>query len=161
MNSNKNTIKRKMLTPRNDKKQLVNQKHETNSYTLKTSNKVGSVEIIENIYNYISNTDLINKVKQSSNTNNTKRNDKQDDSNRIPELKEEYQNPEVSKTSSINTRYLLNFKNYIQELHIALIKECNYNLLDYDNTLSTTLNFESMTSFTNQTLQAVKVRKYR
>lgn len=62
---------------------------------------------------------------------------------------------------SINTKYKLNFKNYIQELHNALIKECNYNLLDNDNLLNTTLDFETMTSFTNQTLQAVKVRKYR
>ncbi|XP_060881988.1 tubulin glycylase 3A-like [Metopolophium dirhodum] len=156
MNSNKYTSKRKMLTPQNDKKQLVNQKLQTKSYTLKTPNKVDSAEIIENIYNYISNTDLINKVKPSSTTNT---NYKQDDSNQIPELKEEYQKTVMSKKSSINTRYLLNFKNYIQELHIALIKECNYNLLYYDNSLNTTLDFESMASFTNQTLQAVKEQK--
>jgi len=149
-----------MLTSQNDKKQLVNQKHKTKSYTLKTLNNVDSVEIIENIYDYILNTESINKVKQSSTTNNTKTNYKQDDSYRIPELKEEYQNPELSKTSSINTRYLLNFKNYIQELHKALIKECNYNLLVYDNSLNTTLDFEFMESFTNQTLQAVKVWTY-
>ncbi|CAI6354325.1 unnamed protein product [Macrosiphum euphorbiae] len=156
MNSNKYTSKRRILTPRNDKKQLVNQKLQTKSYTLKTPNKVDSVEIIENINNYISNTDLINKVKPSLTTNT---NYKQDDSNGIPELKEECQNTELSKKSSINTRYPLNFKNYIQELHISLIKECNYNLLYYDNSLNATLSIESMASFTNQTLQAVKDQK--
>jgi len=159
MISNKITSKRKTLTPRDDNKQLlVNQKDKTKINTLETFNEVDSVEIIENIYNYISNSHLINEVKQSSSANNTTTNDKHDSSNRIPELKEEYQSPELSKISSINKRYKLNFKNYIQELHNALIKECNYNLLDYDISLSTTLDFESMTSFTNQTLQAVKVQ---
>lgn len=147
--------------PRNDNKQLVNQQDKTKTYSLKTLNKVDSVEIIENIYNYISNTDLINEVKQSSTTNNTKTIVKQDCPKRILGLKEQYQNPELSKMSSINSRYQLNFKNYIQELHKALMKECNNNLLDYVNTLNTTLDSESMTSFTNQTLQAVKVWKYR
>ncbi|XP_015364911.1 PREDICTED: tubulin glycylase 3A-like [Diuraphis noxia] len=52
----------------------------------------------------------------------------------------------------------LNFKNYIKELHSALIKECSYNLLNL-NTLDLTLDFESLTSVNNQTLKAIKDQK--
>ncbi|XP_003244151.1 tubulin glycylase 3A isoform X2 [Acyrthosiphon pisum] len=152
MNSNKNTIKRKTLTHRNDNKPLLNPKDKTKSYTLSTPNPIVTVEIPENTHNHISNTDLDNEVKEYSTTNNNITNDKQDSSNQILELKEESQNLELS---SFNTRYQLNSRNYIQELHKALIKECNYNLLDYTS-LNATLDFESLTTVTSRTLNAVK-----
>ncbi|XP_060868327.1 tubulin glycylase 3A-like [Metopolophium dirhodum] len=155
MNSNKNTSKRKTLTPRNNNKPLLNPKDKTKSYTLSTPNPIVTVEIPENTHNHISNTDLDNEVKQCSNTNNNTTNDKQDSSNQILELKEESQNSELS---SFNTRYQLNSRNYIQELHKALIKECNYNLLDYTS-LNATLDFESLTTVTSRTLNAVKDQK--
>jgi len=100
-----------------------------------------------------------NEVKRTI-ANNTKTNDKHDHSNRIPELKQECKNSRLLMTSSLNSRYQLNFKNYIQELYKALIKECNYNLLDL-NSFNTTLDFESLTSVTNRTLKAIKVLKNR
>jgi len=95
---------------------------------------------------------------ECSTTNNTKTNDKQDGSNQILELKNEHQCSELSKISNLklNSRYSLNFKNYTQELYKALIKECNYNLLDL-NTLNTSLDVESLTSVSNRTLKAIKV----
>lgn len=97
------------------------------------------------------------EIKQCSITNNTKTNDKQDGSKQIPGLKNENQYSELSNMSSfkLNTGYQLNFKNYIQELYKALIKECNYNLLDL-NSLNT-LDVESLTSVTHRTLNAIKV----
>lgn len=154
MNSNKNTSKRKTLTPRRDNKPLLNPKAKTKSYTLSTPNPIVTVEIPENTHNHISNTDLENEEKQCSTTNNNITNDKQDSSNQILELKEESQNSELS---SFNTRYQLNSRNYIQELHKALIKECKYNLLDYTS-LNAKLDFESLTTVTSRTLNAVKVQ---
>lgn len=155
MNSNKNTSKRKTLFPRNDNKPLVNPKGK--SHTLSTSNEIVTVDIPENTHNHILNTDLDNEVKQCSTTNSNITNDKQDGSNQILELKKESQDPELLKMSSFNTRYKLNSRNYIQELHKALIKECNYNLLDYTS-LNATLDFESLTSVTSRTLNAIKVQ---
>jgi len=102
-------------------------------------------------YNY-------NEVKKCSITNNTKTNDKQEGSNQTSELKNEYQYSKLSKMRSfkLNTRYQLNFKNYIQELYKALIKECNYNLLDLTS-LNISLDFESLLSVSNRTLKAIKV----
>jgi len=99
-------------------------------------------------------------VKQYSITNNIKTNNKQDDSNQIPDLKNENQYSELSKISSfkLNTGYQLNFKNYIQELYKALIKECKYNLLDL-NSLNKSLDFESLMSVSHRTLKAIKVFK--
>lgn len=100
------------------------------------------------------------EVKQYSITNNIKTNNKQDDSNQIPDLKNENQYSELSKISSfkLNTGYQLNFKNYIQELYKALIKECKYNLLDL-NSLNKSLDFESLMSVSHRTLKAIKVFK--
>lgn len=151
MNSNKNTRKKKTLTPRNDNKPLIDQKDITKSYTLDTLNKIAVIEILENTCNPISNIDLDNEVTSDTNTN-----VKQDSSNQILELKKESQNPEQSKMSSLSNRYKLNSKNYVQELHKALIKECNYNLLDYTS-LNATLDFESLTNVTNRTLKAIQV----
>jgi len=149
MNSNNNTFKRKTLLRLYEKNTFLNQKDKTKSYTLKKKKKIATVP----------NNEFDNEVKPHLTANNIKTNDTQDGFDQTLEFKEECKIPGQSKTSSLNTRYELNFKNYIQELHIALIKECNYNLLYYDNSLNTTLDFESMASFTNQTLQAVKVRK--
>ncbi|XP_022176617.1 tubulin glycylase 3A-like [Myzus persicae] len=99
-----------------------------------------------------------NEVKQCSITNSTKTKDEQGGSNQIPEVKNEYQYSELSKMRSLNTRYQLNFQNYIQELYKSLIKECNYNLLDL-NSLNTSLDFESLLSVSNRTLKAIKDRK--
>jgi len=156
MNANKNTSKRKTLFPRNDNKSLVNQKDKSKSSTLSTPNQIATVEILENTCNHISNTDLDNEVKQCSTIKNNVTNDKQDGSNKILEVKEESQNSELSKMNSFNTRYQLNSKNYIQELHKALIKECNYNLLDYTS-LNASLDFETLNSVTSRTLNAIKV----
>jgi len=151
MDSNKNTRKKKPLMPRNDNKSLINQKDKTKSYTLDTLNKIAVNEILENTCNPISNIDLDNEVTSDTNTN-----VKQDSSNQIPELKEESQNSEQSKMNSLTNRYQLNSKNYVQELHKALIKECNYNLLDYTS-LNATLDFESLTNVTSRTLKAIQV----
>jgi len=151
MNSNKNTGKKKPLMPRNDNKPLINQKDKTKSYTLDTLNKITTNEILENTCNLILNIDLDKEVTSDTNTN-----VKQDGSNQIPELKEESQNSEQSKMSSLSNRYQLNSKNYVQELHKALIKECNYNLLDYTS-LNATLDFESLTNVTSRTLKAIQV----
>lgn len=99
-----------------------------------------------------------NEVKECSTTNNTKTNNKQDGCNQILELKNEYQYSELSKMSSLkpNNRSSLNFKNYTKELYKALIKECNYNLLDL-STLNTSLSVESLTSVSNRTIKAIKV----
>lgn len=156
MDSNNNSSKRKTLFPRNDNKPLVNPKDKTKSNALSIPNQIANVEILENTYNHNSNTDLVNDVKQSSTTKNNITNDKQDGSNQIIELKVESKNPELSKISCFSTRYQLNSKNYIQELHKALIKECNYNLLDYTS-LNASLDFESLTSVTSRTLNAIKV----
>lgn len=160
MTSNNNTSKRKTLTPRNDKTLLINQADQTKSYTLKTPNKFDTVEIIEKAFNHVLNNDSDNEVNQCSTTNNTKNDDRHNESNQIPESKEEYQNPELSKISSIYSRYQPNFKNYIQELHKALIKECNYNLIDYAS-LQANFNDAPIKNIIEQTLQAVKVRKNR
>lgn len=157
MNSNKNTSKRKTLTPRNDNKSLLNPKDKTKSYTLSTLKQIITVEIPENKHNHISNPNLDNEIKQCSITINNTTNDKQDDPNQILELKEESPNSELSKINSFNTRYSLNSKNYIQELHKALMKECNYNLLDYTS-LNASLDFESLTTVTSRTLNAIKVQ---
>lgn len=151
MNSNKNTRKKNPLLPRNDNKPLINQKDKTKSYTLDTLNKIAANEILENTCNPILNIDLYNEVTSDTNTN-----VKQDGSNQIPKLKEESQNPEQSKMSSLSNGYQLNSKNYVQELHKALIKECNYNLLDYTS-LNATLDFESLTDVTSRTLKAIQV----
>lgn len=137
--------------PRNDNKPLINQKDKTKSYTLDTLNKITTNEILENTCNLILNIDLDKEVTSDTNTN-----VKQDGSNQIPELKEESQNSEQSKMSSLSNRYQLNSKNYVQELHKALIKECNYNLLDYTS-LNATLDFESLTNVTSRTLKAIQV----
>jgi len=157
MNSNKKTSKRKTLTPRNDSKPLLNSKDKMKSYTFSTPKQIVTVEIPENTHNHNSNPDLDNEIKQCSTIINNITNDKQDDPNRILELKEESPNPELLKINSSNTRYPLNSKNYIQELHKALIKECNYNLLDYTS-LNASLDFESLTSVTSRTLNAIKVQ---
>jgi len=157
MYSNNNTNKRKTLFPRNDNKRLVNSKDKTKSYALKMPNQIAYVGILENNYSHNSNTGLDNDEKQCSTTNNNITSDKQDGSNQILELKYDSQNPELSKISSINTRYQLNSKNYIQELHKALIKECNYNLLDYTS-LNASLDFESLNTVTSRTLNAIKVQ---
>ncbi|KAE9521600.1 hypothetical protein AGLY_018004 [Aphis glycines] len=162
MTSNNNTSKRKTLTPRNDKKPLINQTDQTKSDTLKSTlkipNKLDAVEIIEKVFNHVSNNDSDNEVNQCSTTNNTKNNDKHNESNQIPEFKEEYQNPELSKISSIYSRYQYNFKNYIHELHKALIKECNYNLIDYTS-LNAQFSIAPISNIIEQTLQAVKDKK--
>ncbi|CAH1731116.1 unnamed protein product [Aphis gossypii] len=153
MNSNKNTRKKKPLMPRNDNKPLINQKDKTKAYTLDTLNKIAANEILENTCNPISNNDLDNEVTSDTNTN-----VKQDGFNQIPELKEESQISEQSKMSSLSNRYQLNSKNYVQELHKALIKECNHNLLDYTS-LNATLDFESLTNVTSRTLKAIQDQK--
>ncbi|XP_026821173.1 tubulin glycylase 3A-like [Rhopalosiphum maidis] len=158
MNSNYNTNKKKTLMPRNDNKPLVNQKDKTKSYTRDTPIKITAIEILENKCNPISNIDFNNEVKQRSITNDTKTNNKQDGSNQILELKEETQNLELLKMSSLNTRYRLNYKNYVQELHKALIQDCNYNLLDYTS-LNASLDFETLTNVTSQTLKAIQDQK--
>jgi len=155
MNSNNNTSQRKSSTTRNDEKPLVNQIDQTNSYTYETFNKDASVKIAENTLDIL-NTNMKNEVKQCSTVNDTKTYYKQDGSNQFLELKEEYQDPELSTICRINDRYRLNFKNYIKELHKALLKECNYNLLDHIS-LNASLDIESMMSVTNQTLNAIKV----
>ncbi|CAI6373504.1 unnamed protein product [Macrosiphum euphorbiae] len=101
-----------------------------------------------------------NEVKECSTTNNTKTNNKQDGCNQILELKNEYQYSELSKMSSLkpNNRSSLNFKNYTKELYKALIKECNYNLLNL-STLNTSLSVESLTSVSNRTIKAIKDQK--
>jgi len=143
--------------PRNDNKPLVNQKDKTKSHTRDTPNKITAIEILENKCNPISNIYLDNEVKQRSITNDTKTNDKQDGSNQILELKEETQNLELLKMNSLNTRYRLNYKNYVEELHKALLKDCNYNLLDY-TFLNAALDLETLTNVTRQTLKAIQVR---
>ncbi|XP_029348656.1 tubulin glycylase 3A-like isoform X1 [Acyrthosiphon pisum] len=101
-----------------------------------------------------------NEVQESSTTNNTKTNDKQDGCNQILELKHEYQYSELTKMNSLklNSRYSLHFKNYTEELYKALIKECNYNLLNL-STLNTLLDDESLTSVSNRTMKAIKDQK--
>ncbi|CAH1731502.1 unnamed protein product [Aphis gossypii] len=158
MTSNNNTSKRKTLTPRNDKKPLINQTDQTKSDTLKIPNKLDAVEIIEKAFNHVSNNDSDNEVNQCSTTNNTKNNDRHNESNQIPEFKEEHQNPELSKISSIYSRYQYNFKNYLHELHKALIKECNYNLIDYTS-LNAQFSIAPISNIIEQTLQAVKDKK--
>ncbi|XP_022179504.1 uncharacterized protein LOC111040082 [Myzus persicae] len=146
MNSNNNAYQRKTLLRWYEKKTFLNQKDKNKSYTLKKTNKIATV----------SNNEFDNEVKKYSTANSTKTNDKQDDFIQTLEFKDECQIQERAKMSSLNTRYELNFKNYIQELHNALIKECSYNLLDL-NSLNLTLDFESLTSVTNRTLKAIKV----
>lgn len=160
MTSNNNTSKRNTLTPRNDKKPLINQTDQTKTNTLKMPDKLDTVEIIEKAFNHVLNNDSDNEVNHCSTTNNTKNNDRHNESNQIPEFKEKHQNPELSKISSIYSRYQLNFKNYIQELHKALIKECNYNLIDYTS-LNAHFSDAPISNVIEQTLQAVKVRKNR
>ncbi|KAE9542612.1 hypothetical protein AGLY_002523 [Aphis glycines] len=147
MNSNNNTDKRKTLLRWYEKKTFGNRKNKTKSNTLKKPRIAA-----------ILNTEFDNEVKQYSTTNNTKKNNKQDGFDQIQELKGECQIPGASKKGKLNTRYRLNFKNYIQELHNALIKECDYNLLNL-NSFNLTLDFESLTSVTNQTLKAIKEQK--
>jgi len=148
MNSNNNTHKRKTLLHWYEKKTFGNQKDKTKSNTLKKP-RIAAILSIE----------FDNEVKQYSTTNgtnNTKKNNKQDGFDQIQELKGKFQIPGRSKKGTLNTRYQLNFKNYIQELHNALIKECDYNLLNL-NSFNLTLDFESLTSVTNRTLKAIKV----
>ncbi|XP_025191717.1 tubulin glycylase 3A-like [Melanaphis sacchari] len=159
MNFNNNTSKKKALMPQNDNKPLVNQNDKTQSCTLNTPNKIVAVEILENTSNPVSNIYLDNEVKQCTTTNDIKTNIKQDGSNQNSESKEEFQNLKFSKMqSNLNTRYRLNSKNYVQELHKVLIKECNYNLLDY-TALNAALSFESLTNVTNRTLRAIQDQK--
>lgn len=89
-----------------------------------------------------------NDVKECSTTNNTETDDKQDGCNQILESK--------MNILKLNSIYSLNFKNYTEELYKALIKECNYNLLNL-STLNTSLDIESLTSVSNRTMKAIKV----
>jgi len=146
MNSNNNTFKRKTLLRLYEKNTFLNQKDKTKSYTLKKKKKIATVP----------NNEFDNEVKPHLTANNIKTNDTQDGFDQTLEFKEECKIPGQSKTSSLNTRYELNFKNYIQELHNALVKECSYNLLNL-NSLNLTSDFESLTSITNRTLKAIKV----
>lgn len=146
MNSNNNTYKRKTLLRWYEKNTFLNQKDKTKSYALKKNYKIATV----------TNNAFGNKVKQYLTANNIKTNYKQDGFEQTLEFKKECKIQGLPKTSSLNTRYELNFKNYIQELHNALIKECSYNLLNL-NSLNLTLDFESLTSITNRTLKAIKV----
>jgi len=128
------------------RKTFLNEKDKTKLYTRKKTNKISVVL----------NKEFNDEVKQYSTANDIKTNDKQDGFDQTLEFKEQCQIRELSKISNLNTRLELNFKNYIKELHSALIKECSYNLLNL-NTLYLTLDFESLTSVTNRTLKAIKV----
>lgn len=150
MNSTNNTYKRKVLLRWHKRKTFLNEKSKTKLYTRKKTNKISAV----------TNKEFDDEVKQYSTANDIKTNDKQDGFEQTLEFKEECQIRELSKISNLNTRLELNFKNYIKELHSALIKECSYNLLNL-NTLYLTLDFESLTSVTNRTLKAIKVLKNR
>jgi len=146
MNSNNNIYKRKTLLRWYEKNTFLNQKDKTKSYARKKNYKI--VTVPNNAFG--------DEVKQYLTANNIKTNNKQDGFEQTLEFKEECKIPELPKTSSLNTRYELNFKNYIQELHNALIKECSHNLLNL-NSLNLTLDFESLTSISNRTLKAIKV----
>jgi len=146
MNSNNNTYKRKMLLRWYEKKTFLNKKVKTKLYALKKNNTISVVL----------NKEFDDEVKQYSTANNIKTNNKQYVFDQTLEFKEECQIRELSKISDLNTRLELNFKNYIKELHSALIKECSYNLLNL-NTLYLTLDFESLTSVTKRTFKAIKV----
>jgi len=146
MNSNNNNHKRKALLRLYEKNTILNQKDKIKSYTLKKKNKIATFP----------NNAFGNEVKPYLTANNIKTNDTQDGFDQTLEFKEVCKIPSLSKTSSLNTRYELNFKNYIQELHNALIKECSYNLLNL-NLLNLTSDVESLTSITNRTLKAIKV----
>jgi len=146
MNSNRNTYRRNTLLRWYEKKTLLNEKDKTKLHTLKKTNKIAAVP----------NKEFDDEVKQYSTAKNIKTVDKQDGFDQSLKFKEECQILGLSKMSNFNTRFQLNFKNYIKELHSALIKECSYNLLNL-NTLNITLDFESLTSVTNRTLKAIKV----
>lgn len=61
---------------------------------------------------------------------------------------------------SIDSRYQLNSRNYVMELHRALIKECKDNVIDF-NAIHITLDSETLNNVTHQAFKAVKVRPQR
>jgi len=116
---------------------------------------------IEKPHNQILSNLHVKDVKQCFTATISKRNDTEDVTIRSPVKKKRNQDSIQIKTcdNSLNSRYQLNVQNYISELHKALLKECNENLLDY-STLNATLDLESLTNVTTRTLKAIKVRYY-
>lgn len=88
----------------------------------------------------------VKDVKQYSFVNNSKSYDKQDGQNQVIE----------KIPNGLYSRYHLNVRNYVMELHKALMKECKDYLLD-SSSMNSRLNFESISSITNQTWNAIKV----
>ncbi|XP_050440034.1 tubulin glycylase 3A-like [Adelges cooleyi] len=65
---------------------------------------------------------------------------------------------ETKSNDSFSNRYQLNSKNYLKELHQALMKECKVHLLDCC-ALNITLNSDTLTSVTHNTMKAIKAQK--
>lgn len=87
--------------------------------------------------------------------NDSKKNDRQDGSKQTYDKSMGLVNVARLKNNP-NSRYKLTTNNYVFELHKALLKECNDNLLDF-NLLNASLDFESLTDVTSRTFKAIKV----
>lgn len=128
----------------------MDQKMKYNEKYNKSDPSTQNNRTIENLHNQILSNNYVNDVKQNSSVSSYKSNEKQNDSKQIVERKEKISN-------TLNNRIQLNVQNYITELHKALIKECNENLLDCSS-WNARLDFESLINVTNRTLNAVKVQ---
>lgn len=136
----------------------LNSKTEMKSHTTKMHENTTD-NFIEKPRNKILSDLHVKDVKHCSTAIVSKKNGKEDDANQSLGEREKNHESVQLKTddNSLNSRYQLNFRNYIPELHKALIKECNDNLIDY-STLNATLDLESLTNVTARTLKAIKVR---
>lgn len=66
-------------------------------------------------------------------------------------------NKKNDEANCLGNRYRLNAGNYVAELHKALLKECNDNLIDF-SVIKPILVRESLSDISCQTFKAIKVR---
>lgn len=161
MKSNENHYKSKSLAvrygnkspaPHNDKP-----RSKTDPSKTRSSKTAGDEMKAESSQNKMSVAHQVKEmIGQSSTVYDCKLDDKQDDSKQ-GHHEEAAETPGAESKTIAISRYPLNAKNYIAELHKALIKECNFSLVDF-NSLNATLDFDTLSNVSFRTMKAVKVR---
>lgn len=150
MHSNESQAKNKNPQTQDDE----NSKPKSDTSKIQSNNKTTIDDEISR--NQISIANQINRMIKYSTAYDYKFSDNQDDSKRRHEKAIENLSSEQSKT---NSNCQLTVKNYVGELHKALLTECKCNLLDF-NFMNATLDFETLSNVSFNTLKAVQVRTY-
>jgi hypothetical protein len=104
--------------------------------------------------NLISNKINVQEDKTSTAVNDSKTNDKIDDSKQTEKFAGILCATQLK--NNLSNGFKLTTINYVSELHKALLKECNNNLLDFKS-LNASLDYESLTNVTSRTFKAIQV----